>query len=410
VTLSPYTQSPRVEPATFTKVSDSQENQPNDPSIDSQSADGAPECWTAPASARIDQPSANVTRRFLVPQFQPSGTRDTLIDAKLVIQTARMQVYFGISEANSQPGHLANPERTRRLATQVCNLAEMEALPLVHQWIGPVTDVDQDDRLTIVLTSMDLRPNNSGIPVFGCVRPADFALTGVGDFGGDIIYFDLRTPLEELRGLLVHELTHAAILSQHPPDDVDAGNVPAWLNEAVAHVMERQVQPNSPSFESRLADFRKSPWRCPIVANEDFLLPGERRRGTRAAGALFLTQLVDSPARMKEVLASASLPQRWISQITGRSTDDVLMEWWTCQAAHCKPQESSCALSAQKVKFTVPLYGTSFVLIPIDPSISSVTVDSDAAAEIQCRLLDWGATSFSVSRTTVVNNKDATTQ
>jgi hypothetical protein len=410
VNLASHAQRPWAQPPSVNSAAAANVNHGSEVASDSQPIFRAPEHSTSPDSVRIDPPSKNVTRRFLVPQFQLSGTRDALIDAKLVLQTARMQVFFGTSEADSPLGQFADSQQIRQLADQVCSLAEHEALPLVHKWIGPVTDLDQDDRLTIVLTSIDLRPNNSGIPVFGCVRPADFVLTDVRDFGGDIIYLDLRIPLEELPGLLVHELTHAAILSQHPPDAAEAESVPAWLNEAVAHVMERQVQLTSASFESRLADFRKSPWRCPIVANEDYLLPGERRRGTRAAGALFLAQLVDNPAQMREVLASASSPHRWISRISGRSTDDVLIEWWTSQAVHCNPHKSSGMLSLQNTQITVSLYGTSFVLIPIDPSVNGVTIDSDAAAEIQCRLLDWGATTFSVTLNNSVRHENSATQ
>ena len=404
VNLTSPVQSSVARPASVAIAAMSDRNHENHAPADSQSLSGPAELATSLESVQTNGLSEQVTRRFLVPQFHHNDTRDVLIEAKLILQTTELQVYFGDS-GHERSGQIADPRRIGRLADLVCRLAQIDALPLVHEWIGPVTDLDQDDRLTFLLTFLDLRPVDSGIPVFGCVRPADYALTEARDFGGDIVYLDLRAPVEELPGLLVHELTHAAILSHHPPDHADAEMVPGWLNEAAAHVMERQVQPNSPGFECRLADFRRTPWRCPIVANEDFLTPLERRLGTRAAGALFLSQLVSNPMEMRAVLATASHPRQWISRISGRSTDDVLMEWWTCQAAHCNPHDSSGTLSPRNPQVTVSLYGTSFVLIPIDPSVSSLAIESDAAAQIQCRLLDLMEPALSVARSSRVRNE-----
>lgn len=283
----------------------------------------------------------------------------------------------------------------------ICTTAESGLLGHVESRVGPITDVDQDERLTILLCRLsadaDSRPGQE--PIRGCVRAADFE-PAHGAFGGDIVYLDRTlSGHREIRAVLAHELTHAAVFSAVNGQSVDlrkSAAVPAWLNEAIAHVVELQVCPDSPNLQRRFADFRRTPSRFPVVIPDEFSQLAARRGAARAAGCSFLTATLEGHPNMR--LSDLTRGGSSGSDGSGGSGDGVrilesaactgfaeLFRDWTVTLLKNDPPDLEFSLSDQVV---ISLTGTSFTRF--SPAIESgvLTLVSRPEARLQVTIVE----------------------
>ena len=132
--------------------------------------------------------------------------------------TLEAGAYFDISFDEARRDLLHNSEDVRRMLA--------EAYRLLRHWFGidPVID-DRRSPFKVVLYGKQ-----------------DFdSLTGLGDWAGGVFdgvirvsVEDLATERERLRRILTHELVHAFVR------EVGGRDVPGWLNEGLAQLLEQQ--------------------------------------------------------------------------------------------------------------------------------------------------------------------------
>jgi len=291
----------------------------------------------------------------------------------------------------------------------------------VDAWIGPISDVDHDQKLSIVITDLDQRGRHAtgSSPIHGCIREADFHSDS--DFCGDIVYVDPRIfelPTEELAALLTHETAHAAVCSLSVGESVGAVNtaasgsqpsglpVASWLNEAVAHFVELQCSHGdvdgagvSENFQSRMDDFLANPGVSPIVAAEDVLTLEERRSGSRGAATLFLTRWFSSAASLQQFLRSEAALDRRIEHLAQEPYADVFRDWTLSLAAmpasasfltnSCRNQTLHMdQLSAADNHAQFSLLGTAFRCFECSADIPLLVIKSDDAARLQISIIE----------------------
>ncbi len=364
-----------------------------------------------------DQRSVSSPARvFLTPHFHDTGTVHEPARCQVIAETPRVRVYVDQRLAESiDAGQMA------AWSEALASAAETRALPLVDTWIGRISDVDHDQKLSIVITDLDQRRRHAtgSSPIHGCIRDADFRSDS--DFCGDIVYVDPRVfelATEELAALLTHETAHAAVCSLKAGDSVDSVNtatsgsqpaglpVASWLNEAVAHFVELQCSNGdvrgagvSENFQCRLDDFLANPGGSPIVAAEDVLTLEERRSGSRGAATLFLARWFSSAANLQQFLQSEAALDRRIEQLAQEPYADVFRDWTLSLAAmptsasfltnSCRnPTLHMDQLSAADNHAQFSLLGTAFRCFECSADIPLLVIESDDAARLQISIIE----------------------
>jgi hypothetical protein len=226
-----------------------------------------------------------------------------------------------------------------------------------------VADIDNSGDISVLLCNLDASSHedtDDPVPLQGCVRGSDF-LEPHRDFSGDIIYLDRSVPEHRLPAVLTHELTHAATFSLirntahaaqtncvpdisppvafigqpgfsklNPATSSPSNPIPAWLNEAIAHCVEYQLVPDSDNLSERLDTFRRHPNLFPCVVPEGTHLSTYGRNGCRAAGMLFLTDVVMRQCpdlSLTDIAKAASTSQHGLEATTGTPFANLFRAW-----------------------------------------------------------------------------------
>lgn len=338
------------------------------------------------------------TRRFLIPHFEHDQVVQQPCETSPIAEGSRVKVYLDLCMARSESG-ITHDKQMYEEAKRVCTTIESELLPQIESWIGPVTDLDEDGRLSVVLTDLDRRKSSAETPVLGCVRRGDFSADDQNSLAGDILYLDRHLPpRDQLRALLAHELTHAAIfcIRHEAPNDSLLRNhsVPAWLNEAAAHWVERQFCSTPAGFAAREAAFRQSPAMCPIMMKDDDHSLTARRTGSRVAGFSFLQQHLTDVRDLRSVIEE-SLPFDQSISAIARAPFSQLFRDWTISHACGDPEALSpmhttmncCSLTAAESEpVRRKLHGTAFLVLQSEAE-QSVSIKAHGDAKLQITVL-----------------------
>ncbi|MCP4174246.1 MAG: hypothetical protein GY758_26140 [Fuerstiella sp.] len=258
------------------------------------------------------------SRRFAVPLFTAGGVHDHQLLMHQITRGDRVRVY-GVSLTKA----------TVSLAEAVVDRLERRLVRFVEARVGALADTDCDGSLTVVLSKLETREQflTGNEPVRGCVRAAD--ILAPGDFGGDIIYLSetLRVD-DELDAILAHELTHLAVFSRLCTT-TERTPLPRWLNEALAHYVECQVNPSSRNMATRLEEFRRHPADFPVIVPDQHVSLSLRRGPARAAGCLFLSSALSRLPEhaVHDIVAGAGGAVQRLEQVTGRSFGELFREW-----------------------------------------------------------------------------------
>ena len=323
----------------------------------------------------------NVCRRFAVPYFPSQGTPvERFLIGDLVAAGGRTRVYLaGDCEAS-------RAELTAQ-AHEIVRLTELGLRDFIEEQLFPIEDLDFDGHLTFVLCDLadPPAPSTQEVPIRGCVRQKDFLQTD-RELGGDIIYFDDRLPEgDQLAAVLAHELAHAAIFSirrQIRRDVSDAGQLPFWMNEGIAHFLEYSVCPESDNLATRIRDYRGHPQSFPLVIPDTFR--GRRlRRGPSRAAALSFFRFAASvyPNFIREVL-TARYARTGADDDALRFTE-VFRQWMT------DPALDAAARSLQARKLCrMTLAGTAFVHFEPAETSGFLSVRAPVEARIQVVIVD----------------------
>lgn len=288
-------------------------------------------------------PDAAQIRRFRVPLFTEVASCDRYILAQRAAVSERIQVFV---EESMLLATTAERESCVKLAREVCRLAENEVLDGVESRVGPVFDFDNDGRLTVVITHLTERPTDSAWPITGCVRGEDFQ-SECRPFGGDIVYLDRGLEMGgNLQAILAHEFSHACVFSAAAAvrSSDSEHTVPRWLNEAIAHVVELEMCPDSANLQPRFEQFFARSSSSPVVLSDSVTSSAERRGSSRAAACSFLATLLHNcPSVSVEDLIVA--PGTGVEKLTAASGDDFpsLFRAW------------SLGLHRRELPFAVPL-------------------------------------------------------
>ena len=379
-------------------------------------------------------------RRFSVPQFRDHGVTHEPRIAWIVLKSRRVAVYSdrsplaahvpepgpdgsetGPDNPETGPAESVSRAAESAAAVRIARLLEDQVLPCVETLVGPIEDVDCDSRISVVLTELDRRTSPDTNPVRGCVRSSDF-LMPFASSSGDVLYIDRRLPeAEQLTALLAPETAHAAVYSallrhhgsRRPQEDWAESetlcDMPAWLNEAIAHVMERCLVPQSENFQRRYAAFRRAPGSCPVVAPDQQLTPENRRGGTRAAATLFVESLLADRRQLQELLDFRLPPLQRLDRISGIPFAQAYRSWSLQTAAgFLRDAESGCeadsghsdaqgSVSEHPAQWwprlgsggTLQLqqYGTAVSLVQTTAPLAAIRIRADRRANIQVSLL-----------------------
>lgn len=372
---------------------------------DSQPASPAVENNIGPDSAtgttRMTQ------RRFLIPHFEADAVRQEPSLATAIFSSRRVTVFMDdqLQSSTGKPVHgkghshpaAVQPENSVANAARICKLIETRLMDTIAEWIHPVSDLDNDGRLAIVMTDLDRRSISGETPILGCVRERDFQEHATADFAGDIIYLDYRLPQgDELASLLAHELTHAAAASlqleltaqtKHRPIRIQP-----WLNEAAAHWVELQFCKEPAGFSDRVQQFQANPAACPIVAPEAFVPLATRRAGSRISAVSFLQRFINEPRNIHRLLRSPRAFDETMSDISGQPFEAIFRSWSIEQCLQF--QQSSISYPYTRLNdghtTTTKVYGTSFVVIRGGDAAYDVAITSRSSARLQVTLLMSG--------------------
>ena len=366
----------------------------------------AKETHTTVRQSSSGQAAGHSLRRFLIPHFEHNHVVQQFSEASAIAEGSRVKVYVDRSlvDANSE---LPQNHPLRDTANRACQIIEDELLPLIELWIGRITDLDGDHRLSVVLTDLDRQKPSKETPVLGCVRRSDFLADDQDPLAGDIIYLDQHLPpQEQLVALLAHELTHAAVycIRHEATDDSPLRNhsVPSWLNEAAAHWVERQFCSAPTGFAAREAAFRKDPAQCPIVLGDEYHYMASRRNGSRVAGFTFLQQHLTAPHAIRELLQRCAPFDQSMETTTQVSFPDLFREWTIRQA--CEIQDTlsplrsrvnSCSLqSSDKDPIRRKLHGTAFLVLKSEVD-QEVCIGAHRDAQLQITVMVHGSNRIS---------------
>lgn len=385
------------------------------PSIDAISEDDGlvNTIETLTTSTAEYQESARV---FLMPHFCDSGTIHKPGECRAIGENHRIRVY-----ADQCLPQTSSAQLMHDWCELLISAVELKALPTVETWIGPICDIDGNEKLSIVITDLDQYEMNSTAqaPVFGCIRETDFCPES--DFCGDIVYIDqhiFELPPAEVCGLLSHEIAHAAICSinhgvKHTKSanfqqitpffaELSAAPVQPWLNEAVAHFIELQCndEANGPlhtraelftkNFQSRVNAFLASSNVSPIVASVNVLDFEERRNGSRGAATLFFAPLISTPHDLQTFICSEGTLQSRIEDLAQQPFADVFQNW-TLGVAASDPDSNF--LRVETIEPTLQsqhcsILGTAFQCFECSEDIETLILTSDESAQLQVSIIE----------------------
>lgn len=277
-------------------------------------------------------------RRFVVPFFCGQTVHDRHVLATEIARGDRVSVYL-VNGDESAFGQ--NPEdagdRAWNVASDVVQRTESGVLGFVESQLGAISDLDDDGRLSFVMGQLSEHRSAEcdQQPITGCVRPEDFLAdlrtAESANPGGDIVYLDCTLPKgNELDAVLAHELAHAATFCLiNETGDPKRCQLPAWLNEAVAHYIELQVNPRSGNLQRRLTEFTQKPNGFPVVIPDSLRQLSLRRGPARAAACLFLSSALEKlPAgSLKNLVCSSQAGTQRLESVTGESFPEIFRRW-----------------------------------------------------------------------------------
>ena len=355
-------------------------------------------------------------RVFLMPHFSSDGTIHQPGECRAIGDSERVLVY--VDQSLRQAAISGQMELWSEL---LISAAELIALPIVEKWIGPVADIDRNDKLSIVITDLDQHKKQSPdrSPIFGCIRESDFCLES--HFCGDIVYIDqdlFDLPSAEVQGLLTHEIAHAAICSMDyaatPEQSANslqktpffakprATPIPPWLNEAVAHFIELQCfnaksdsahltqEFLTENIQRRIDAFLSGSSVSPIVASENVLNLEQRRSGSRGAATLFLAPLISTPSDLQTLLQSDDSVEDRIAGLAEEPFADVFRNWSLAIASINNDTEclSVAKIAAHVESKHCSLLGTAFQCFECSDEITTLVLTADERAKLQISIIE----------------------
>jgi hypothetical protein len=239
----------------------------------------------------------------------------------------RVQVYVDADDRKS-----VGPELLR----DVVRTFDSRVFPVAARTIGQARDVDGDGRFTVFITSWLTRLAGGKHVVDGFVRGADLEPNIPAPFSnhGDMMYLSTAMgPGPHLRTVMAHEYTHAVTFCSraYPPRGGDAPwpDEEAWLDEALAHLVEDLHGFSRTNLDYRVSAFLSQPERYRLVVEDYYAADLFRSHGNRGATYLFLRWCADryGPELLPTLLASDRHGVANLEEATGTNFDELYRAW-----------------------------------------------------------------------------------
>lgn len=224
---------------------------------------------------------------------------------------------------------LARGEVPQSRIDELVRMLEDDVVPRVESQFGPLSDVDGDGCLTIVLTPWLSRLQGGRTSIGGMVRSSDYQRSVSPPFGNrsDMLFLNSSLPSNAaLRDLLSHEVAHAACISQRlSPETGVLRDEEDWLSESLAHLAE----PGWSNLDHRLAAFLDDPSRYPLVVPDYYRAGLWRNPGCRGATFLFTRWCVGQggPQLVRQLAQSSEHGTHNLERATQRRFEDLFREW-----------------------------------------------------------------------------------
>lgn len=328
---------------------------------------------------------------------------------QIVMQNDRSAAYL-----DQQIG-MTSRHQTR--AEQLADFAADELGPRLSEFLGRVSDVDGDRRLSLVFTPWLDRLQGGRTKLFGLVKQGDFRARQETPLSNraDVIFLNasLLEPsvsLDFAKTILVHEFAHAACISQRLPNSArpqGACSEEDWLHEGQAHLAELRFGRSLGNMEHRITEYSRATHQFPLVVEDYYRAGLWRCHGCRGATATFFDWFVgrfgDQSAR--EVVASSSRGTRNLEQVAGVPFEQLFREWtvWLAKSVGQTGQPQSgrvkswrdllniepLRLSSDANDMTLEVRGTAaaFVVIEDSASASQIEVVAEQHARMQVSIV-----------------------
>lgn len=239
----------------------------------------------------------------------------------------------------------------RKQASDVADQLQHDILPKILNLVGPLADPDRNGRLTVLMTPWLSRLRGGTVQVRGFVRSSDLRRDIAPPFSNraDLLYLNSELPTgTALRTLLLHEVTHAALSSQSL---INHSTVPRasrpewddWLNEGVAHLVERAGGGDWSNLDYRLARYWQRPESAPLVVRDYYRSQRWRDHGCRGATFLFLQWCQQEAAKqgvtefIPALLATRASGTRAVEQVCETSFAELYRQWTISQLKCADP-------------------------------------------------------------------------
>ena len=164
--------------------------------------------------------------------------------------------------------------------------------------------------------------------------------------------------------------------------------MPSWLNEAVAHLIELEVCPDSPNLQERFVEFRENPNRYSVVLSDQASGQSTRRGASRAAGCSFLASALSTrpAADLKRLVTSSMQHADPIECTTGRSFAAMFRNWTVEMCDSVSPSTDRSPNSRR-----LSLAGTSFAVERPSNGSRTLNIQFPAAAMLQVTVAQGGS-------------------
>ena len=190
--------------------------------------------------------------------------------------------------------------KTNPMPESLCRCFDETIYPHINKKYGVPADVDEDGRVTILLSPLLSRLQGGKVKVTGFVRGSDYLKEFTPPYGNrcDVLYLNSEeTDQAFLHSVLVHEYMHAVILTHHVLREYVPGlqvqDEESWLNEAICHMVEDESRFSWANLDHRIDAYLKAPHKYPLVVPNYYEAKMWRTAGTRGATYLFLRWCAD---------------------------------------------------------------------------------------------------------------------
>lgn len=265
---------------------------------------------------------------FLQSDIRTAGTCavHSPLTCRLVAQNDRLRIYL---DAAVPPG-----DRLADLIRSIDSVASSNVGEKVERLAGRVPDIDHDDHLAVVITSALAQLGAGQTPVEGLTRPADFREGLERPFGNnsDVIFLSSHLePGDHLHAVLAHEWCHAAIFGRRDPDSQPPAFDEDWINEAIAHVIERRASGSATNLSHRIQSFLAKPEACPLIVTDYYQPEYWRHDGCRGAAFLFLDWCLRRHGEelLTRLVHGRSLNLQSLEDATGQPFAELFRAWTT---------------------------------------------------------------------------------